>query len=317
MENFNYKISIIVPIYNCEKYLDKCLESIVNQTYKNLEIILVDDGSTDNCPKMCDYWAEKDSRIKVIHKENGGVSSARNAALDIASGDYIGFVDSDDFIDPDMYEFLITDSINNDTEISCCTYRYVDEKYNPVEKTMELFSLEAVYFSSYEMCRAFYGLHDDFVQLWNKIYKRRLFDGLRFPEGRLFEDWDLAPMLYFESKRTSYIPAEKYNYVLSFGSISRTHSLKRYCDCVLSDYDHYQYFNSKGVTEFNEQIALYTKSDFFKCCKVYSGSKENKKLLKQAYKKAKVSCKSVKINLFYFLRSFIPIVISIRQKFKH
>ena len=105
--NENRVISVIVPVYNVEKYLDKCVDSIVNQTYKNLEIILVDDGSPDNCPKMCDAWVEKDSRIKVIHKENGGVSSARNAGLKASCGEYIGFVDSDDFIQPDMFEQLL------------------------------------------------------------------------------------------------------------------------------------------------------------------------------------------------------------------
>ena len=98
------KISIIVPVYKVEKYLDKCVRSIVEQTYKNLEIILVDDGSPDNCPAMCDEWARKDSRIAVIHKENGGVSSARNAGLAACTGDYVGFVDSDDWIDSGMCE---------------------------------------------------------------------------------------------------------------------------------------------------------------------------------------------------------------------
>ena len=97
-------ISVIVPVYNTAKYLDKCITSIINQTYANLEIILVDDGSTDDSPAMCDMWTEKDSRIKVIHKQNGGASSARNAGLDIMSGELVGFIDSDDYIAPDMYE---------------------------------------------------------------------------------------------------------------------------------------------------------------------------------------------------------------------
>ena len=99
-------ISVIVPVYKVEPYLNKCIESIVNQTYKNLEIILVDDGSPDNCPAICDSWAEKDSRIKVIHKENGGLSDARNAGMVHATGEYIAFVDSDDYIDPEMYQSL-------------------------------------------------------------------------------------------------------------------------------------------------------------------------------------------------------------------
>lgn len=113
-------ISIIVPVYNVEKYLNKCVESIVNQTYKNLEIILVDDGSTDNCPRICDEWAEKDSRIKVIHKQNGGVSSARNAGLDNAAGEYIAFVDSDDYIKNDMYEKLYNALMKYNADVSIC-----------------------------------------------------------------------------------------------------------------------------------------------------------------------------------------------------
>ena len=120
--NSQPKISVIVPVYETEGLLDRCVESIVGQTYKNLEIILVDDGSPDNCPAMCDEWAEKDSRIRVIHKENGGVSSARNAALDIATGDYIGFVDSDDWIEPEMYSSLIQKISESGKNIALCSY---------------------------------------------------------------------------------------------------------------------------------------------------------------------------------------------------
>lgn len=113
-------ISVIVPVYNVEKYLDDCIESIVNQTYSNLEIILVDDGSPDNCPRMCDEWAKKDSRIKVIHKQNGGQGEARNVAVEFANGDYIGYVDSDDIIAPDMYEKLLGLIKGNNAEAVQC-----------------------------------------------------------------------------------------------------------------------------------------------------------------------------------------------------
>ena len=124
--NSQPKISVIVPVYKVEKFLDRCVESIVGQTYENLEIILVDDGSPDNCPSMCDKWAEKDSRIKVIHKENGGVSSARNAALDAATGDFIGFVDSDDWIEPDMYESLMMRIDETGKDIAVCSYYSIE-----------------------------------------------------------------------------------------------------------------------------------------------------------------------------------------------
>lgn len=113
-------ISVIVPVYKVEKYLNKCVQSIVNQSYKNLEIILVDDGSPDKCPQMCDDWSKKDSRIKVIHKENGGVSSARNMGIDIAKGEYIGFVDSDDLVEQNMYNFLVEFLVKNNLDMVNC-----------------------------------------------------------------------------------------------------------------------------------------------------------------------------------------------------
>jgi glycosyltransferase involved in cell wall biosynthesis len=134
------KISIIVPVYKVEKYLDKCVESLVNQTYKNLEIILVDDGSPDECPKICDAWAKKDSRIKVSHKANGGLSEARNTGMDIATGDYIGFVDSDDYVSEEMYNILVKIIEENDADISACQEStFNDESINClIGKTVEV-----------------------------------------------------------------------------------------------------------------------------------------------------------------------------------
>ena len=113
-------ISVIIPVYKVEKYLDRCVLSVVNQTYKNLEIILVDDGSPDNSPKMCDEWAKKDKRITVIHKQNGGVSAARNDGLKIATGDYVAFVDSDDWIEPTMYEEMLNLAISENADLTFC-----------------------------------------------------------------------------------------------------------------------------------------------------------------------------------------------------
>lgn len=118
-------ISVIIPVYKVEKYLDRCVESVVNQTYKNLEIILVDDGSPDNCPQMCDEWAKKDKRIKVIHKENGGVSSARNLGLEQATGNYIAFVDSDDWLDLTMYEELVKSATETNADMVFCKIKRV------------------------------------------------------------------------------------------------------------------------------------------------------------------------------------------------
>lgn len=115
-------LSIIVPVYKAEKHLDRCVESILSQTYGNIELVLVDDGSPDACPAMCDSWAKRDWRVRVIHKKNNGASSARNAGLDMASGEYIGFVDADDFVEPDMYETLMKNALENNADRSGCGY---------------------------------------------------------------------------------------------------------------------------------------------------------------------------------------------------
>ena len=184
--NSQPKISVIVPVYKVEKTLDKCVESIIGQTYKNLEIILVDDGSPDNCPAMCDGWAEKDSRIRVIHKENGGVSSARNAALDIATGDYIGFVDSDDWIEPEMYEFLYENSRKYSADISFCGtfYNYDDgtqivigDYYLSFYKNINDAVLHVISTNLY-------------ASLFPSIYKRSVIKSCRFDENlKMGEDW--------------------------------------------------------------------------------------------------------------------------------
>ena len=121
-------ISVIVPVYKVEKYLDRCINSIVNQTYRNLEIILVDDGSPDNCPAMCDEWAQKDPRIRVIHNPHKGLGSARNTGIDAARGSLIGFVDSDDYVYPNMYQRLYELMTENDADLSVCEYTRVDEE---------------------------------------------------------------------------------------------------------------------------------------------------------------------------------------------
>lgn len=123
-------ISIIVPVYKVEKYLPKCIESILAQTYQDIELILIDDGSPDGCPRICDEYAAKDSRIKVIHQKNSGVSAARNAGLEIAQGEYIGFVDPDDFVDSDMYGTMLKALIDSNSDLAICGYDYYDEDYN-------------------------------------------------------------------------------------------------------------------------------------------------------------------------------------------
>lgn len=176
-------ISVIVPVYNVEKYLDKCVDSIVNQTYKNLEIILVDDGSPDNCPKMCDDWSEKDKRIKVIHKKNGGLSDARNKGIEMANGEYIGFVDSDDYVEGNYIEFLYKNIIDYDCEISMGKHYVI----YPNKKINTGSGKEYIMNSKECLEKMLYGEDVD-VSAWAKLYKKSLFKDISFPKGRLFED---------------------------------------------------------------------------------------------------------------------------------
>ncbi len=175
-------ISVIVPVYKVEPYLDKCISSIANQTYTNMEIILVDDGSPDNCPAMCDAWAEKDNRIRVIHQKNQGGGAARNAGLDFASGGLIAFVDSDDYIAPDMYARLY-ELLKAGADIAECSY-------------VEVAGDDAVFACGYET-RSYTAqeamaenIRDRvFRQLiWNKLYRRQMVDGIRFPTSKKIDD---------------------------------------------------------------------------------------------------------------------------------
>lgn len=180
----NDLISIIIPVYKVEEYLEKCIESVLKQTYTNLQIILVDDGSPDNCGKICDEYAKKDPRIEVIHKVNGGLSDARNVGIAKAKGKYIGFVDSDDYIKEDMYEILINLIKEYDANVSICNLydvidgkEYIRNNENGIQEYSRLEILKEV-------------LLDKNIQsyAWNKLYKKELFDEIKYPIGKKYED---------------------------------------------------------------------------------------------------------------------------------
>lgn len=180
-------ISVIVPIYKVQDYLKECIESIINQTYSDIEVILVDDGSPDRCPQMCDEWAKRDSRIRVVHKKNGGLSSARNAGLDVAKGEYISFVDSDDFICKDALENLYN-RIKDDKSIGITSgliYRYQDGSINNF-KDQWLCSKEIVIPSSEFLLETM--SQKTSYTVWNKLYRRDVIGNTRFREGRNNED---------------------------------------------------------------------------------------------------------------------------------
>lgn len=204
-------ISVIVSIYNVQAYVEKSVQSIVNQTYKNLEILLVDDGSTDNSGKLCDAFAKNDERIKVIHKVNGGLSSARNEGIKVATGEYIAFVDGDDWIDEDMYEGMLSAILKHDADIAICNYKEISKK-----GIRDTSSDDIVVFEGRETLKVFIE-EDVNYQIqnaaWNKLYKRSLMGELRFPEGKLFEDIVYTTKLLAGSKRAVYVNKAYYNYI--------------------------------------------------------------------------------------------------------
>lgn len=217
--NIKPLISVIVPIYNVEKYLEQCIESIMNQTYENLEIILVDDGATDNCPQICDKYADTDKRIKVIHKSNGGLSDARNVGLKIASGEYIGFVDSDDFIEPTMYEKLISGCLTHQVQIATCGRRNVDENGDSIN---EMFTISDVTtFTTKEVINGIITWNKFDVASWDKIYKRDLFKDEQFPVGMYSEDLVIIPSIIKKCNKVVHVAEALYCYRQRLGSITK------------------------------------------------------------------------------------------------
>lgn len=217
-------ISVIVPVYNVEKYLDKCIKSIVNQTYKNLEIILVDDGSPDNCPEICDKWAKKDERIKVIHKENGGLSDARNAGFAVSKGEYISFIDSDDFIEKGFYEILC-DALDNGADIAECATRLCDEDNNII--LVRGFEEDKM-FDGVTATQTLLEERGIMQTVWNKLYKREVIRNILFEYGKYHEDNFWTWQIFLNAKKVFVSSKAMYNYVQRNGSIMGDgYSLKR------------------------------------------------------------------------------------------
>lgn len=218
-------ISIIVPIYNVERFLPRCIDSLINQTYRDMEIILVDDGSTDNCPSIVDEYAKKDDRIVSIHQANGGLSAARNTGLDCAKGEFILFVDSDDFVSEYYVEKLVTAQKANDADIVICNYICVDENRAEIHNDNYTYYARDDIFDGIEGLRLFENrsYRTFFDVVWNKLYRKSLFAELRFPEGiSVIEDISVAPVLYHRAEKISVIKDKLYFYTFRSDSLAHT-----------------------------------------------------------------------------------------------
>lgn len=217
MKNSENLISVVVPVYKVEAYLNRCIDSILSQTYKNFELILINDGSPDNCPAICDAYASKHNCVKVIHKENKGVSAARNKGIEIAKGKYIAFVDSDDYIHPDYLSTLMFMLNNSEAQLSMCAYKKVfDSEKNEIKVSYnfkiisDLLAMDML-LNDQSKCAP-----------WAKLYDINLFKEVRFPEGKIMEDMFVMPTLFSKAKVIAINSQELYYYNQEGLSITRS-----------------------------------------------------------------------------------------------
>ena len=241
-------ISIIVPVYNVEKYIHQCVDSVINQTYKNIEIILVDDGSPDNCGRICDEYAAKDSRIKVIHKANGGLSDARNHGIEAAKGDWLMFIDSDDWIEPDMAQKLLGAAKKEDADMAVCGVILFDETK---EYTPDYFCLSQGVFSPKDIFRK--NIPTAFVIACNKLFNKSLFSTYCFECGRIHEDEIAAHHLIGKCNRIIAIEDKLYHYRQVSGSITKTVTHK-HIDVLYALYDRFEYYKSINYKESSDTV---------------------------------------------------------------
>ena len=295
----NHLISVIVPVYKVETYLDRCLESIVNQTYQNLEIVLVDDGSPDKCPIMCDNWAKQDSRIKVIHKKNGGLSDARNAGMKIAEGKYISFVDSDDLIDYRYIECLYNALIATDADLAACDVEeFKDEKQLTLQEKKYVKPVIATAEQALSQLIKGRGFR---AVAWNKLYSREILRNEKFEYGRLHEDEFFTYRIIDKCESLAYVNLPLYKYRQREGSIMKVKS-NRQLDALDAGYQRLLFLEKKYPALYlTDKITF---CDF--CLFVYSqavhGEYDNSEEAKQRIKQYR---RQIKFSFIEFFKSSI------------
>lgn len=298
-------VSIIVPVYNVENYIEKCIKSILTQSYKNIEILLIDDGSKDASGDICDKLAETDSRIRVFHQENSGVSVTRNKGLDEANGEYIAFVDSDDIVSSNYVEILLRACISNNAKMSQCNHeRFEDE--NEIHYFNGKADGNISIVSGRDICKKIYSTEGvNATVLWNKMYHASLFKGLRFPVGKIHEDLYLSYRVYYGVERVATVPYILYHYRVTPESITqKTFSKKNlfYLDAVQSQVEFYDEMNDielyeKGCGHYGDVVIT-----FYRNAREYLNREEyNPKNLVSNMKMivAKLEEKGLKVSLKY------------------
>lgn len=288
-------ISIIVPVYKVEEYLPKCVESIRKQTYKNLEIILVDDGSPDNCGMLCEQYAKEDDRIKVIHKPNGGLSDARNAGIDIATGRYISFVDSDDFIHPQMMELLLEAVKHEDADIGVCSWKSVKDGENEEYKEYHIEKYENtdgrkiqdIYFEQSDLRIAY-------TVAWAKLIKRELYDNIRYPKGLLHEDEYTTYKILYRADKIAYINIPMYYYLSRGNSIMGDFKAARFAifGAYLERIEFYSDNMEYNLARRTLFLAIHMLAQYYDW--MDKENKQNRDMFNKYYSECKRTCKEHK-----------------------
>lgn len=297
-------ISIIVPIYNVEKYLDRCINSLVKQTYKNIEIILVDDGSKDYSGKIADNWGEKDSRIKIYHKENGGLSDARNYGIEKSSGKYLSFVDSDDYVDERFIEVLYQILIKNKVKISAVGIQKFSNKEYNIEKNY--FNEKDEIFDTEKAIQYLYNNSKYCNYAWNKLYLKELFNDIKYPYGRKMEDLGTTYLLFDKCEYVAYNSIPLYFYYQRENSILHNPDKQFWIDKFVLVSERYKYIKRKYPDIYENYLNYFyvVLESFF-----YISKKERKNSIEEIKKiypniRKKISLKSkLKYSLIiYFSR---------------
>lgn len=255
MQDDKIRISVIVTAYNIEAFLPRCVESLLAQTYKAIEIILVDDGSTDSTPEICDKYAGEHENIKALHRENGGPSAARNSGFALATGKYIGYVDGDDWIEPEMYQEMLKACVETGAQIAICTYRQIGEgaeKISPTGNRIEMTKEEAleIYISGHPQYHIYHSV-------WSKLFDRSLIEDIRFAAGRKSEDIMYTTWAMTKAEKCVFLDIPYYNYVVDRkGSImnSQIHE-RRFRDEIPFWKEQIEYLQRIGMTELAQKAS--------------------------------------------------------------
>ena len=252
-------VSVVVPVYNVEEYVTRCVKSIIDQTYPNLEILLVDDGSTDRSGKICDSLATMDPRFQVIHQENAGLSGARNKGIELCSGEYIAFIDSDDFISKEFIRALVETACKTDSDIVQCyvkSFLYGEDTSDPAfEEGFHMEDVNIVRFTGREMCQTLLDTaYEDCGVVWNKLYKATVLEKLRFPLQKIHEDDFLVGKLYWHSAHVTIFekPMYYYQYKRPDSIMNKKYSLKR-LDGLEARKEQFEFFEEVGDQELYEK----------------------------------------------------------------